>query len=284
VSSGWQFKINVNELIGKLNSCQPHYIRCIKSNDKKQAFGFDNERVRHQVAYLNLVETVRVRRAGFCNRQPYTKFLHRYKMCSDATWPNWHSDDKSGTSNILTAMGIKEDEYLLGKTKLFVRNASTLSQLERLRDQNMPKVALVIQNTWRRLRVKSKALRYINQIKSQYTRGQHPNYGIDSPVPEPKQLSECSGSVAKLLNDWWLVCRVLAMSPATQANLRMKLWTYNALGGKKKYDINGEFQGDVLTQACKNDPKLATKHEKCMANFVTPATGQRCCSPLIARE
>lgn len=53
------------------------YPRCIKPNDNKKADLFDEQRVRHQVRYLGLLENVRVRRAGFCFRQPYEKFIHR---------------------------------------------------------------------------------------------------------------------------------------------------------------------------------------------------------------
>ena len=101
---GTQFQKNVCELVTKLETCMPHYIRCIKSNDKKASFTVNEERVRHQTRftytrnktltstfdneilnieyrYLNLVETVRVRKAGFCNRQVYERFLHRYIVC-----------------------------------------------------------------------------------------------------------------------------------------------------------------------------------------------------------
>ncbi|NXJ72343.1 MYO1D protein, partial [Rostratula benghalensis] len=56
---------------------EPYYVRCIKPNDKKSPQLFDEERCRHQVEYLGLLENVRVRRAGFAYRQTYEKFLHR---------------------------------------------------------------------------------------------------------------------------------------------------------------------------------------------------------------
>lgn len=57
---------------------EPYYVRCIKPNDHKSPMAFDEERCRHQVAYLGLLENVRVRRAGFASRQPYGRFLLRY--------------------------------------------------------------------------------------------------------------------------------------------------------------------------------------------------------------
>jgi hypothetical protein len=155
-TAGIQFMQNVNQLINTLQQCQPHYIRCIKSNDVKRAFGFDEERIRHQVRYLNLVETLRVRRAGFCNRQHYSHFMRRYKMLTPRTWPSWKGDEVQGTQVILEDIKLPAEEYRKGKTKLFVRNAPTLFLLEKARAENMPKVCLGIQRRWRAYLERSK--------------------------------------------------------------------------------------------------------------------------------
>ena len=62
LTSGTKFKNSLAILLESLNQCSPHYVRCIKSNEKKQALTIDDERVRHQIRYLGLLENVRVRR------------------------------------------------------------------------------------------------------------------------------------------------------------------------------------------------------------------------------
>lgn len=52
-------------------------MRCIKPNDVKSPLLFEEERSRHQVEYLGLLENVRVRRAGYAYRQTYPRFLQR---------------------------------------------------------------------------------------------------------------------------------------------------------------------------------------------------------------
>lgn len=52
-------------------------MRCVKPNEMKSPVLFDDARCQHQVAYLGLLENVRVRRAGFAYRQPYARFLQR---------------------------------------------------------------------------------------------------------------------------------------------------------------------------------------------------------------
>ena len=74
-AAGTLFKQSMNELVKNLATKDPHYVRCIKPNEIKSPQRFDMERVKHQVAYLGLVENIRVRKAGFAVRQPYDRFL-----------------------------------------------------------------------------------------------------------------------------------------------------------------------------------------------------------------
>eukprot|EP00457_Paulinella_chromatophora_P000556 gb/GEZN01000556.1/.p1 GENE.gb/GEZN01000556.1/~~gb/GEZN01000556.1/.p1 ORF type:complete len:1220 (+),score=173.10 gb/GEZN01000556.1/:156-3815(+) len=138
-TAGHQFTKSVNELVKKLLACTPHYIRCIKSNEVRGAFVFDEQSVRHQVRYLNLVETVRVRKAGFCSKQPYTHFVRRYKMIgSKDVWPSFDGTPKDCTDKVLHDRKFDKTEYRLGNTKLFVKDATSLMRLEKLRAEQMP--------------------------------------------------------------------------------------------------------------------------------------------------
>ena len=76
--------------------------------------------VRHQVAYLGLVENVRVRRAGFASRQRYDRFLQRYKMLSQYTWPNFRgAGHRDAVMVLLRDLRVTDVQY--GHTKLFIR-------------------------------------------------------------------------------------------------------------------------------------------------------------------
>jgi myosin-1 len=55
-------------------------VRCVKPNEMKSPVLFDAARCQHQVAYLGLLENVRVRRAGFAYRQGYSRFLLRSEV------------------------------------------------------------------------------------------------------------------------------------------------------------------------------------------------------------
>lgn len=114
-------------LIQKLLKCNPHYVRCIKPNDEKRAGFLDEQRTRHQIRYLGLVENVRVRRAGFANRQTYERFFNRYRIILPETYPIFKNTPKHGTEIIIKALGIPSEEVRFGKTKVFLKSPKTVS-------------------------------------------------------------------------------------------------------------------------------------------------------------
>ncbi|KAK6644338.1 hypothetical protein RUM43_000605 [Polyplax serrata] len=147
---GTQFKISLSALLQTLTSKQPHYIRCIKPNELKQPRIFENALVQHQIRYLCLLETVRVRRQGFCYKLEYSVFLNRYKMLSLYTWPNWKKGSAAeGVVRLLRDLPIPKGEFAFGKTKIFVRSPRTEFELEEFRRERLHYLATIIQKIWR---------------------------------------------------------------------------------------------------------------------------------------
>ncbi|CAM4634107.1 unnamed protein product [Leuciscus chuanchicus] len=139
------FKNSIIALVDKLACKEPYYVRCIKPNEVKSPLLFDDGRCQHQVAYLGLLENVRVRRAGFAYRQPYARFLQRYKMTCEYTWPNHlMSTDQEAVEAIVNQHGF-EDDVAYGHTKLFVRTPRTLFTLEQERAALIPILVLFLQ-------------------------------------------------------------------------------------------------------------------------------------------
>ncbi|XP_075231362.1 myosin 95E [Lycorma delicatula] len=148
-TTGTQFKISIGGLVRNLSSKTPHYIRCIKPNELKQPRIFEMALVQHQVRYLGLLETVRVRRCGFCHRLGYTQFLLRYKMLSLQTWPSWDGPPVEGVSYLLRDLPIPNGEFAFGRTKLFIRSPRSVYELEEFRRERLEDLATLLQKTWR---------------------------------------------------------------------------------------------------------------------------------------
>lgn len=65
------------DLLSKMVVGQPHFVRCIKPNDDRQALRFCKERVMLQLRYTGILETVSIRRQGYSHRILFEEFVNR---------------------------------------------------------------------------------------------------------------------------------------------------------------------------------------------------------------
>ncbi|KAL3121077.1 hypothetical protein niasHT_005337 [Heterodera trifolii] len=153
-SASTKIRSQANHLMDSLMRCVPHYVRCIKPNERKRALEFNEQRVLHQVRYLGLCENIRVRRAGFVYRRPFERFLWRYAILCAQTWPQWHGEPKKGCELICRSAELADTEFRLGHTKIFVKNPESLFLLEEGRERKFDAFARVIQRAFRRFTAK----------------------------------------------------------------------------------------------------------------------------------
>ncbi|XP_063230710.1 unconventional myosin-Ia isoform X2 [Bacillus rossius redtenbacheri] len=157
-TAGTQFKVSISALVRNLSCKHQHFIRCVKPNELKQPRIFEMALVQHQVRYLGLLETVRIRRSGFCYRLQYGLFLARYKMLSPRTWPSWHGPPVEGVSYLLRDLPIPSGEFSFGRTKVFVRSPRTVYELEEFRRVRLEDLATLVQKLWRGYRQRKRFL------------------------------------------------------------------------------------------------------------------------------
>lgn len=148
---GRQFKSQVKKLMDKLMSCTPHYIRCIKPNNTKKPNDFDSKNTKRQVKYLGLKENIRVKKAGYAHRTDFKRFVDRYKLLSDEIWNGNVKGNPRKLIGVLTrCLGWTEgNEYVMGKTKLFIQDAANLFNLEDMLDRKVNDAVIEVQKCWR---------------------------------------------------------------------------------------------------------------------------------------
>ncbi|KAL4507958.1 hypothetical protein ABPG72_021331 [Tetrahymena utriculariae] len=133
---GAKFRNQIKELMDELQSCDVHFIRCIKPNELKQKELFDENFVMLQIRYLGILESVRVRKEGFPSRFDYDIFYKRYyELCQSFkhTNPNKFSQlpekNKKDLCTQLIDKLIKDlklvlsKNVLFGKTKIYMKLA-----------------------------------------------------------------------------------------------------------------------------------------------------------------
>ncbi|XP_069586692.1 unconventional myosin-X [Ranitomeya imitator] len=138
-----QFKDSLHSLMAKLSTSNPFFVRCIKPNIHKMPDQFDQSVVLNQLKYSGMLETVRIRRAGFPVRRPFHDFYFRYKvLMRNLSLPD---DLKGKCETLLHLHDTTDTEWQIGKTKVFLRE-SLEQKLEKQREVEVYKAALTIQS------------------------------------------------------------------------------------------------------------------------------------------
>lgn len=149
-TAGTKIRTQANALVEKLMGCQPHYVRCIKPNERQASGDWNNSNVIEQVKYLGLVANIEVRKAGFVYRREFAKFLSRYAILTKQTWPKWNGKVTDGIMHIVDAMHLDRREVQLGTTKVFIKSPESLHLLEDMRLRKFDNYARIIQKAMKR--------------------------------------------------------------------------------------------------------------------------------------
>ncbi|KAK2492031.1 hypothetical protein MC885_012624 [Smutsia gigantea] len=80
-----QLRKSLADIIGKLQKCHPHFIRCVKPNKSKLPDTFDNVYVSAQLQYIGVLEMVKLIRYGYPVRLSFSDFLSRQGLLG-ITW------------------------------------------------------------------------------------------------------------------------------------------------------------------------------------------------------
>uniref|UniRef100_A0A8C6N833 Uncharacterized protein n=1 Tax=Melopsittacus undulatus TaxID=13146 RepID=A0A8C6N833_MELUD len=287
LTTGTLFKNSIVALVENLASKEPYYVRCIKPNDQKSPTLFDVERCRHQVSYLGLLENVRVRRAGFAYRQPYHRFLLRYKMTCEYTWPNHlMASDQEATQALLEQHGF-QDDVAYGHTKVFIRTPRTLVRLEQERAQLIPIIVLLLQKAWRGAlaRRRCRYLRAAYTIMACYKRHKVraylrellrrfqavrtlPDFGKSVVWPEPPAvLVHFQDASQRLFRRWRARQIIKNIPPSEMGQIRAKVAAMVALGGlREAWGCQRSWARDYLSSPSEN-PALALLFARRLQNL-----------------
>uniref|UniRef100_A0A8B9L4C5 Myosin X, like 1 n=1 Tax=Astyanax mexicanus TaxID=7994 RepID=A0A8B9L4C5_ASTMX len=122
-----QFRDSLHSLMATLSVSNPFFVRCIKPNMDKTPSRFDPDVVLNQLRYSGMLETVKIRRAGFPVRRTFKDFFNEKKKCTD----------------LLMKYDWVKKEWQLGKTKVFMKE-SLEQKLEKERDEVRRKAGLII--------------------------------------------------------------------------------------------------------------------------------------------
>uniref|UniRef100_A0A0L8FWF8 Myosin-VIIa n=1 Tax=Octopus bimaculoides TaxID=37653 RepID=A0A0L8FWF8_OCTBM len=159
---GAQFKKSLDSLMRTLSNCQPFFVRCIKPNDYKKPYMFDRTLCCRQLRYSGMMETIRIRRAGYPIRHLFKDFVDRYRVLASGILASHKENCREASYKILQIV-LKNADYQLGKTKVFLKDAQDVF-LEQQREEVMTHKILIIQKTIRAWAVRRRFVQMRNGV------------------------------------------------------------------------------------------------------------------------
>ena len=146
---GYQFKTSLDALMTTLRKCHPWFVRCVKPNENKAPGEFDRELCTRQLRYSGMMETIRIRKAGYPIRHTFAEAINRYRLL-DGTIPasTGGPEDQPNSiklfSNVLGEPSAAAGGWQVGLSKLFIKDAHDVT-MEDMRDDVFTDKALRLQ-------------------------------------------------------------------------------------------------------------------------------------------
>ncbi|AQK64915.1 Myosin-3 [Zea mays] len=127
LSVAMKFKGQLFQLMQRLESTTPHFIRCIKPNNLQLPAIYEQGLVLQQLKCCGVLEVVRISRSGYPTRMTHQKFARRDVASQDPL---------SVSVAILHQFNILPEMYQVGYTKLFFRTGQ-IGKLEDTRNRTL---------------------------------------------------------------------------------------------------------------------------------------------------
>jgi len=125
-----QFKIQINEFIDSITTCDINFIKCIKSNSNDRALYFDKSLVKEQLVYNGVLQLINILKQGY-----------RYNFVKDEFMKKYQYIDLDVVSNIVS-------NIVYGKTRVFLQE-ETYAIIQKRYDEYICKNAVIIQKNIR---------------------------------------------------------------------------------------------------------------------------------------
>uniref|UniRef100_A0A8D3BS95 Myosin XVAb n=1 Tax=Scophthalmus maximus TaxID=52904 RepID=A0A8D3BS95_SCOMX len=160
-----KFQSSLQELLEKMERCNPYFVRCIKPNHHKEAGVFDMELVSTQLHYSGIMETILIRKEGYPIRLHFRSFLSRLVIL------DLPPADGENCVIMLHKLGpVKIGSYQLGVSKIFLKEES-YQLLEGKRDRVLNLAAMTLQRYTRMCFVRKNFVKFRRRVTLFQARG-----------------------------------------------------------------------------------------------------------------
>jgi len=131
---GSQYLVQLNSMMKTINATECHFIRCIKTNDRKAPLTMTNSKVLIQLYALSVFEALQLRQIGYAYRRPFDDFLHQFKFINMEAYMG-KGDASARCRALLKSAGMAEKEGVaIGKTMVFMKKECAVAITRKSRE------------------------------------------------------------------------------------------------------------------------------------------------------
>ncbi|GMM31251.1 myosin 2 [Martiniozyma asiatica (nom. inval.)] len=151
---GGKFKKSLNELMTTINGSDVHYIRCIKPNEQKEAWVFDDQMVMSQLRACGVLASIQIYCQGFPSKMKFPEFANNFAVLvfsheQRSKLMQLTSDEiRECINNFLKETIQDESLFSVGKTKVFFK-AGVIGKIETIKADKQKSSAIIIQKFMR---------------------------------------------------------------------------------------------------------------------------------------
>ncbi|XP_028966557.1 myosin-IIIb [Galendromus occidentalis] len=184
---GSYFRYSLMDLLQKMISGTPHFVRCIKPNDQRAPTHLQKEKVLNQLRYTGVLETIRIRQQGYSHRLTFLDFLKRY--CFLGFSFNARVNPTRENCELLLKR-LRIEDYAMGRSKVFLKYYH-VEYLSRQYEAQVNKIVRVQALCRRWLAVR--AMRRLREKLNSKVQVMHPCSTEDLRRAVAKKATPCTG-------------------------------------------------------------------------------------------
>lgn len=149
--AGDKFRKEISMLMQEISKCEPWFVRCIKPNETKAPWKYDQRVVLNQIQYLGLLDCIMIRKKGFPIRMTHERFFDEFKVLKGFGFTDRVEDFREFAREIVEDVNNKG--LILGERKVFMKEEieNVLMGIKREKIEKIDKEVRVIQG-WVRSR------------------------------------------------------------------------------------------------------------------------------------
>ncbi|XP_042284922.1 unconventional myosin-IXb isoform X1 [Thunnus maccoyii] len=112
-----QFQASLRKLMDTIETAEPSFIICLRSNPEKKELHFDDELLLQQIKYTGLLQVVTMMKSGYGAKYTFKEFVENFRMLL----PKGATATPAHITELFKRMDLDKTTYQIGKTKVFLK-------------------------------------------------------------------------------------------------------------------------------------------------------------------